>query len=121
MANKETNSSWLIGVPLLAGIVAAPIALHAAGILALSGPNALTVLYPFVEIASSSVLRLPTEIANSMAQWVMYLQFPLYGLLMTQLMRSRSILTAIGGILFLHGAGILAAYLLVHLQNPYLS
>ncbi|HEX5234538.1 MAG TPA: hypothetical protein VFW25_04325 [Silvibacterium sp.] len=118
---EKTSSSWLIGIPLLAGIVAAPVALHAAGILALSGPSALTLLYPFVEIARSSVLGLPIDIANPAAQWLMYLQFPLYGLLMASLMRSRSLLTAFGAVVFLHGAGILAAYLLAHWQNPYLG
>jgi hypothetical protein len=120
-ARKKSSGSWLAWVPLLVGIAAIPVAFRAASILVLSGTDALTLLYPFVQIVKSPVLKVPGEIANPVAQWAMYLQFPVYGLLMTRLLRTRSFLTAIGAAVFLHGAGILVAHLLAHAQNPYLN
>jgi hypothetical protein len=114
---KKSGGSWLLWVPLLTGIVVAPLAIRAAGVLALSGPRALALLFPFVEIVRNPLLRLP----GAAAQWVMYLQFPLYGLFMGVLLRSRNLLTALGFVIFLHGAEVLGAILLAHGQNPYLK
>jgi hypothetical protein len=105
----------------VAGILAIPLALRFASILVLSGPGALTLLFPFVQIVKSPLLGLPSTIANPAGQWFMYLQFPTYGFLMTSLLRSRNFLTALGGLIFLHAAGVAAAYLLLHFQNPYLT
>jgi hypothetical protein len=108
-------------VCLLAGILATPVAVRAASILALSGPNALTMLFPFMEIVKNPVLRLPGNLANPAAQALMYLQFPIYGLLLGRVLRSRGVVTALGAVAFLHVAGAMAAYLLIHAQNPYLN
>lgn len=118
---RRADSSWALWVCLLTGILATPVAVRAASILALSGLNALTMLFPFMEIVRNPVLRIPGNLANPAAQGLMYLQFPLYGLLLGRLLRSRGLLTALGAVAFLHVAGIMVAYLLVHAQNPYLS
>jgi hypothetical protein len=118
---KKGGGSWLAGIPFLLGVVASPLAVRAASVLALSGPNALTLLFPFMEIVQSPMFKLPPMYAHPAAQWVMYLQFPLYGLLMTVLLRSRRFLAALGAAVFLHGAAVVAAILLLHAQNPYLN
>jgi hypothetical protein len=118
---RKAGSSWAVWVCLLAGILATPVAVRAASILALSGPNALTMLFPFMQIVKNPVLRVPGNLANPAAQALMYLQFPLYGLLLGRLLRTRSLITALGAVAFLHVAGMVSAYLLMHVQNPYLS
>lgn len=121
MAKKrKSDSAWLAAILLLVGIVAAPIALRAASVLALSGPNALTFLYPYVEIIKNSTLRIPGSLANPGAQWLMYLQFPLYALLMVTVLRARGFWIALNTVVFVHAAGIGVAFLLNWVQNPYL-
>ena len=122
LAKKSKNTlSWLTFLPILVGVLVTPLAIHAASIMALSGPGALRLLYPFVLMLQSPVLRLPLDMSIPVSQWLMYLQFPLYGLLMTRLWRSTQFLTALSVVVFLHAAGIGMAYLLAYLQNPYLS
>lgn len=117
---KKSESGWVAAVLLLAGIVAAPIALRAASVMALTGPNGLTLLYPYVEIVKNSTLRIPGSLANPAAQSLMYLQFPLYGLLMVMVVRARGFWIALNAVVFVHAAGVGAAYLLNWVQNPYL-
>lgn len=121
MAKKKKNESvWLAALLLLAGVVAAPIALRLASVLALSGTNALTFLYPYVQLVKNPILRIPNSLASPAGQWLMFLQFPLYGLLMVMVLRSRGFWIALNAIVFVHGVGIGLAYLLNWAQNPYL-
>ena len=101
-------------------MVATPVALRVASVLALSGPNALTFLFPYVEIIKNPVLRIPGALANPGAQWLMYLQFPLYGLLMVVVLRAKGFWIALNTVVFVHAAGIGVAWLLNWVQNPYL-
>lgn len=121
MAKRRLSEArWLIWVLLIVGIIATPLAFHAASILALSGPYGLTLLYPFVQIVRSPVLMLPSDLSDQVAQALIYLQFPFYGLLMGWLARYKGLWTAFGAVVFFHTAGCGVCYLLVHWQNPYL-
>lgn len=120
-SKRKSAFSWLIGIPFVLGILAMPMAIRAAGVLVLSGSDALTLVYPLVQIVKSPLLGLPGAFANPAAQSILYLQFPMYGLMMSGLLRSRSFLTALGGVVFFHSAGVFVAYLLLHVANPYLN
>ncbi|MFZ0663821.1 MAG: hypothetical protein WAM66_14095 [Acidobacteriaceae bacterium] len=110
---RENSLSWL---PLVIGIVATPVALYAASVLALSGTSELMMLFPFAQVVQSPRLQIPWNDVSQLAQWLMYLQFPLYGLLMTWLLRaSRGFMAALGSVMLLHIGGWVAAYLLFHL------
>ena len=117
---KKGGSSWVAWIPLVLGIAMTPVALRAASILALSGTGGLMLLYPFVEIVQNPVLHFPGAFADPVAQWIMYLQFPLYGLLMTRIIKSKGFWIGLNVVVGLHAAGIGLAYLLAHFQNPYL-
>ena len=117
---KKSGSSWAAWLPLVLGIAMTPVALRAASILALSGTGGLMLLYPFVQIIQNPALHFPGGFADPVAQWIMYLQFPLYGLLMTRIIKSKGFWIALNVVVFIHAAGIGAAYLLAHFQNPYL-
>jgi len=109
-----TGLQW--GLVVLS-IVATPVAIHAASVLALSGPTGLMLLYPFVQIVKSPGMNVPADMANTTAQWIMYLQFPLYGVLAAKLMRPLGATIAVSVAAALHCVGIGIAYLLAHAQN----
>lgn len=117
---RKSGSAWA-WIPFILAVAMTPVALRAASILALSGTGGLLLLYPFVQIVQNPVLQVPAGLADSAAQWFMYLQFPVYGLLMTRIIRSKGFWIALNVVVALHGAGIGLAYLLQHFQNPYLK
>jgi hypothetical protein len=104
----------------LAGIVATPVSLHVAN-LGRSAPGGLTLLYPYVEILNSPLLRIPAAFGNPVAQLVLYLQFPFYGLLLGFLTRERGVWAGFAVLVSLHGVAVIVAALLVHIENPYLK
>lgn len=117
---RKRGSSWAAWLPLVLGVLLTPAALRAASILALSGTGGLILLYPFVQIVQNPALHFPGAFADPVAQWIMYLQFPLYGLLMARIIRSKGFWIGLNVVVLIHAAGIGAAYLLAHYQNPYL-
>jgi hypothetical protein len=116
MAKRDSVSGLQWGVVIL-GILATPVAIHAASILALYGPGELMMLYPFVQIVRSPGMNVPADLANTTAQWIMYLQFPLYGVLAAKLMRPLGATIALGAAAMLHCVGMAVAYFLAHAQN----
>ena len=113
------STPWLTWLFVVVGIAATPIAIHAASISVLSGPSGLALIYPFVVIVKSPVLRIPYQLSGPAGQYLMYLQYPLYGLLMGALVRSRGLFVAFGALVFLHGVvGMGLASLLIHFENP---
>jgi hypothetical protein len=121
MAKTKKNSAvWMQLSVVALGILVTPVALHAASILALSGPDGLMLLFPFVQILKSPVLRLSFDLANPVAQWIMYLQFPVYGVLLALISRSKGAWAALGVVVLIHAIGIGLVYMLMYLQNPHL-
>lgn len=116
----KRNFSWMAWCPLVLGILVTPLALRAASVLALSGPDGLTLLYPFVQILRSPAMKVPADLGISIAEWLMYLQFPFYGAVMSWQMHRRGLGVALGAVVCLHGAAIGLVYMLAHLHNPYL-
>lgn len=105
-------------VLLAIGLAVTPIAVRAASVLALSGPAGLTMLYPFVQIVTIPWLQVPGAIRSPVTQWGIFLQFPLYGLLMGWIARARGLWIAFGAVVFVHFAAVLVATLFAHFQNP---
>ncbi len=105
--------TWLLFLwPLLAGILVTPFAVRAASVLALNGPPALRLLYPYVIVAQSHIEQLAVYQEETLSQWVLYGQFPLYGVIW---MIGRRLVRASGGPLFvvgLHCVGVALAILL---------
>jgi hypothetical protein len=113
---KKSKHPFLIWWPLLLGIVATPFAIHAASILALEGPSALRMLYPYMLLIKDPLFGLSSDLGNSLSQGMMYAQFPLYGLLMSLMLRSRSVASAIGAVIAVHAAGIGVLFLLAQMH-----
>jgi hypothetical protein len=111
---KKAAAGWLTWWPLLLGIAVTPLTVRAAGVMALAGPDALRTLYPYVLLLQNHALGLPGELAANLSQWMMYLQFPLYGLLMTLLLRAKGLLTAVIATAVLHFAAVVMVIALAH-------
>ncbi len=94
---------WLSWWPLVLALLATPLAVRAASVLALSGPKALQLLYPFVALVrNTSTLRVIP------AEWVLWAQFPAYGVLAVLIGRRQGVPAGIFTVLLLHlaAAGI---------------
>jgi hypothetical protein len=117
MAKKKRGSFLLAALPLIIGILITPLALQAASVMAMSGPDALTALFPWSEMLKVPMLQIPLDVSMPSSQLLMYLQFPAYGLVMVWL-RERSLLVAFGVVALVHMAGVIAAILLAHVVNP---
>ncbi|HZZ39368.1 MAG TPA: hypothetical protein VFE06_09570 [Acidobacteriaceae bacterium] len=102
-------------MPLLLGILITPLALRAAGILALEGPKAFALLYPWVEVVRSRALHLPAGLVGNASEWMMYLQFPLYGLIIMLTWRAGRYLRAFIIGLVLHFSGLVGVVVLAWL------
>jgi hypothetical protein len=112
---KAASSSWLTWWPLLVGILVTPLTVRAAGVMALAGPDALRTLYPWVQLVQSHILGFPAEIANTLSQAMMYLQFPLYGLLMALVLRAKGLIAAVITTAIVHFGAVGVVVALAHL------
>jgi hypothetical protein len=88
-SRKKRSSGWLIWWPLILGIAVTPFAVKAATFMALAGPDGLRLLYPWMLILKLHVLGLSDALGNGISQAMMYLQFPLYGVVAMLLHRSK--------------------------------
>jgi hypothetical protein len=109
------HAGWVRFWPLVVCLAIMPFAVHAADILALEGPKAFALVYPWVEVVRSPALHIPAEWVDGLSQWIIYLQYPLYGALMTLTFRADKHLRAFILGLVAHFAGLLAVVVLAYL------
>lgn len=108
-SGKPRGNGLLRFWPLVLCLVITPFAVRGASILALEGPKPFALLYPWVEVLRSPVLHLSADTLSTAAQWMLYLQFPLYGLLMTLACRADKHLRAIVTGIVAHFGGLMLA------------
>jgi len=99
---NKARSGFARWWPVLAGILLTPVALRAAAVLALEGPDSLRMLYPFVALLKLRALGLPETLAENLSQLMMYLQFPMYGLFMSLMLRFSNVIPALLQTVALH-------------------
>jgi hypothetical protein len=78
-SRKKQTSSWTAWWPIIAGIAVTPFAVKAATLMALTGPEGLRLLDPWMLIPKQRFLGLSDSLGDTLSQAMMYLQFPLYG------------------------------------------
>lgn len=117
---KTLARGWWVGLwPVLIGIAITPITVWLAGILALEGPKAFALLYPWFDVLRSRVLHSPADLVGHAYKYMLYLQFPFYGLLMTFTFRAGRHLRALIIGLLAHFTGLLLVIVLAWLgQMP---
>ena len=111
---KKRSLRWHAWWPLLLAVVATPFALKAAEILPLMGPGGLIrlrFLYPLALLAQQH-LGLREAAGETASQALMYLQFPLYALLLILIHRTHSFRIALLTVLMLHLLAAAAVWLL---------
>ena len=114
-ATRAGSGGWKALIPLLVCCALAPFAVQAASILALEGPKAFALLYPWVEVVRSPALHVAPAKLETLSQWIMYLQFPVYGLLMTLASRGGRYLRSFIVGLVAHFSGLFLVVLLAYL------
>ncbi len=112
---KLGRGGWKSLWPLLVCLAITPFAVRAASILALEGPKAFALLYPWVEVVRSPALHVPPDWLGTLSQWMIFLQYPLYGLLMTLTFRADKHLRAFIIGLVAHFSGLLSVVILAYL------
>src|SRR5271154_551987 len=78
-SRKKQTSGWLTWWPVILGIAVTPFAVKAATLMALTGPDGLRLLYPWMLIPKLHFLGLSDSLSGTISQAMMYLQFPFYG------------------------------------------
>jgi hypothetical protein len=114
-SRKKHASGWIAWWPLILGIAVTPFAVKAATLMALTGPDGLRLLYPWMLIPKLHVLGLSDSLGNDVSQAMMYLQFPLYGLAAILIHRSKGAVPAILVLALVH---LLAVGLLFVAAHP---
>jgi hypothetical protein len=114
-ARNSARGGWISLWPLLLGIAVTPFTVRLASIVALEGPKAFALLYPWVVVLRCRALHFPADLVGRSSEWMLFLQFPLYGLLMTLTYRAGRHLRAVIIGLIVHFTGIIAIALLAFL------
>ena len=111
--------AWgIVWALILAGIVAAYFTVRYAEVVPLLGPGGifrLRLIAPLAMLAHQPQLGVPDSAADTIAQVLMYAQFPLYGLLLGILWRAAGFLRAASTVLLIHALAIAAVMLLSQL------
>jgi hypothetical protein len=113
---KTSGFPWYAWWPLLLGIVATPFAVKTAEILPLlgqAGLHRLCLLMPFALLAQQHQLGLSEQMGATVSQAMLYLQFPLYGILLMLVARFKSLAAGILTIVLIHFVAAAAAWLLI--------
>jgi hypothetical protein len=115
-ARKSFSRGWWKSLwPVLIGIAITPFTVRLASILALEGPRAFALLYPWFDVLRSRVLHSPADLVGRSYEYMLYLQFPIYGLLMTVTFRAGRHLRAVIIGLSVHFTGLLLVIVLAYL------
>ena len=122
-ARKKTASriplAWgIVWALVLAGIVAAYFAVRYAEVAPLLGPGGLIrlrLIAPLAMLAHQPQLGVPEAAADTIAQVLMYAQFPFYGLLLGILWRTAGFLRAASSVVLLHVLAVGAVMILAQL------
>ncbi len=115
----RTPPAWaIVWALVLAGFVAAYFTVHYAEVAPLLGPSGLfrlRLIAPLAMLAHQPQLGLPDATADTIAQVLMYAQFPLYGLLLGLLWRAAGFLRASTVVVLTHALAIAAVMILSQL------
>jgi glucose uptake protein GlcU len=101
-SRKKQSPGWIAWWPLVLGIIVTPFAVKSATLMALTGPDGLRLLYPWMLIPKLHLFGLSDSVSDPISQAMMYLQFPLYGLFAMMIHRWKGAMAAILQVSLLH-------------------
>ncbi len=99
---RQSSGGWLSWWPVALGIAVTPFTAKTASVLTLGGPWPLRLLYPFALLLQRHELGLQEATGETLAQWMMYLQFPLEGLLLRFLLKYRGFVVSVFCVAAIH-------------------
>lgn len=117
-AKSNAGRSYLVWLPIVAGIAAAYFTVRYAEVVPLLGPSGLfrlRLIAPLAMLAHQPQLSLPDSTADGIAQALMYIQFPLYGLLLGLVWRMAGLLRALLTVALVHILAVAAVMILAQL------
>ena len=118
-SSRKSPLAWgIVWALVLAGIVAAYFTVRYAEVVPLLGPSALLrlrLIAPLAMLAHQPELGVPDAAADTIAQVLMYAQFPLYGFLLGILWRAIGFLRAASTVLLIHVLAVGAVMILSQL------
>lgn len=118
-SKSRSPLTWgIVWALVLAGIVAAYFTVRYAEVAPLLGQNGLfrlRLIAPLAMLAHQPQLGIPDAMADTVAQVLMYVQFPLYGLLLGLLWRAAGFLRAASAVILTHALAIAAVLILAQL------
>jgi hypothetical protein len=118
-SNRKSPLAWgIVWALVLAGIVAAYFTVRYAEVVPLLGPSALLrlrLIAPLAMLAHQPELGVPDAAADTIAQVLMYAQFPLYGFLLGILWRAIGFLRAASTVVLIHVLAVGAVMILSQL------
>jgi hypothetical protein len=118
-SSRKSPLAWgIVWTLVLAGIVAAYFTVRYAEVVPLLGPSGLLrlrLIAPLAMLAHQPELGVPDAAADTIAQVLMYAQFPLYGFLLGILWRAIGFLRAASTILLIHVLAVGAVMILSQL------
>jgi hypothetical protein len=118
-SRSRTPIAWgIVWALVLAGIVGAYFAVRYAEVAPLLGPSGLfrlRLIAPLAMLAHQPQLGVPDAAADTIAQVLMYAQFPLYGFLLGLIWRAASFLRAASTIVLIHALAVGAVMILSQL------
>ena len=113
-SRKKQTSGWLAWWPVILGIAVTPFAVKAATLMALTGPDGLRLLYPWMLIPKLHFLGLSDSLGNAISQAMMYLQFPLYGIIAMIIHRYKGAVAAILQLALIHALAVGLLFVAAH-------
>jgi hypothetical protein len=118
-SSRKSPLAWgIVWALVLAGIVAAYFAVRYAEVVPLLGPSGLLrlrLIAPLAMLAHQPELGVPDAAADTIAQVLMYAQFPLYGFLLGILWRVAGFLRAASTVVLIHALAVGAVMILSQL------
>src|SRR5277367_4688468 len=113
-SRKKQASDWLAWWPVVLGIAVTPFAVKAATLMALTGPDGLRLLYPWMLIPKLHLFGFSDSLGNAISQATMYLQLPLYGVFAMLVHRWKGAVAAVLQLALLHLAAVGLLFVAVH-------
>ena len=118
-SSRKSPLAWgIVWALVLAGIVAAYFTVRYAEVVPLLGPSALLrlrLIAPLAMLAHQPELGVPDAAADTIAQVLMYAQFPLYGFLLGIIWRAGGFLRATATVVLIHALAVGAVMILSQL------
>ena len=118
-SSRKSPLAWgIVWALVLAGIVAAYFTVRYAEVVPLLGPSGLLrlrLIAPLAMLAHQPELGVPDAAADTIAQVLMYAQFPLYGFLLGILWRVAGFLRAASTVVLIHVLAVGAVMILSQL------